>query len=156
MSKLLSLASVQFSSVPQLCLTLCDPMDCSMDFATPCPSPAPKVYSNSCPLSQWCHQLSHLLSTLLLLHSIFPSIRVFSSESVHCIRWKSIVVSALTSVLPMNIQDWFSLGLTGFILQSKELSKVFSSTTVQKHQFFGTQPFLWSNSYIHTRLLEKP
>ena len=77
----------QFSSVAELCLTLCDPMDCSMDFATPCPSPAPKVYSNSCPLSQWCHQLSHLLSTLLLLHSIFPSIRVFSSESVPHIRW---------------------------------------------------------------------
>ena len=70
---------------------------------------------------------------------------------------QSIGASALASVLPMNILDWFPLGLTGLIsLQSKGLSRVFSSTTVQKHQFFGAQPSLWSNSHIRTWLLEKP
>ena len=92
---------------------------------------------------------------LLLLPSIFPGIMVFSNESAFCIRCQSIVASA--SVLPMNIQDWSPLGLTGLIsLQSKGLSRVFSSITVRKHQFFGAQPFLWPNSHIHTWLLEKP
>ena len=77
---------------------------------------------------------------LPLLPSIFPSIRVFSNESVLRIRWPNIGVSALASDLPMNIQDLFPLGWTGWIsLQSKGLSRVFSKTTVQKHQFFGTQ-----------------
>ena len=77
---------------------------------------------------------------LLLLPSIFPSIRVFSSESVLCIRWQSIRVLASTSVCPIDIQGWFPLGWTGWIsLQSKGLSRVFSNTIVQKHQFFGTQ-----------------
>ena len=77
-----------------------------------------------------------LCCPLLLLSSIFPSIRVFSNESVLRIRWPNIGVSASTSVLPMNIQDWFPLGLIGLIsLQSKGLSRVFSNTTVQKHQF---------------------
>ena len=94
---------------------------------------------------------------LLLLPSVFRSIRVFSNESVLCIRWPKIGASASESVLPMNIQDWFPIGLTHFIsLQSKGLSRVFSNTTVQKHQFFGTQLSLWSNSDIHTWLLEKP
>ena len=85
---------------------------------------------------------NHLLlcDPLLLLPSVFPSIRVFSNESALCIRWKSIRISASTSVLPMNIQDWFPLGWTGWItLQPKELSRVFSNNTVQKHQFFGAQ-----------------
>ena len=77
---------------------------------------------------------------LLLLPSIFPSIRVFSDESVLHIRWPNIGVSASVSVLPMNIQDWFPLGWTCWIsLQSKRLSRVFSNTTVQKHQFFGAR-----------------
>ena len=81
-----------------------------------------------------------LCCPFLLLPSIFPSIRVFSNESVLCIRGQSIGVSASTSVLPMNIQDWFPLGWTGCIsLQSKGLSRVFSNTTVQKHQFFDAQ-----------------
>ena len=81
--------------------------------------------------------LCHLL---LLLPSIFPSIRVFSNESVLCIIWPKIGASASASVLPMNVQDWFPLGLTGWIsLQSKGLSRVFSNTIVQKHQFFGAQ-----------------
>ena len=93
---------------------------------------------------------------LLLPPSIFPSIRVFSNESILCIRWPSIGVSASASVIPMNIQDWFPLGWTGWIfLQSKGLSRVFSNTTVLKHQFFGAQLSLLSNSPIHTWLLEK-
>jgi len=81
-----------------------------------------------------------LCHPLLLLLSIFPSIRVFSNESVLHIRWPNIGVSASASVLPMYIQDWFPLGWTDLIsLQSKGLSRVFSNTTVQKHQFFGTQ-----------------
>ena len=98
-----------------------------------------------------------LCCPLLLRPSIFPSIRVFSNESVLHIRWPSIGASALASVLPVNIQAWFPLGLPGWIsLQSKGLSRVFSNTTVQKHQFFGAQLSLWSNSHIHTWLLEKP
>ena len=96
-----------------------------------------------------------LCRSFLLLPSNFPSIRIFSNESVLCIRWPKYSSSA--SVLPVNIQDWFPLGLTGLIsLQSKGLSRVFSNTTAQKHQFFGTQLSLWSNSHIHTWLVEKP
>ena len=81
-----------------------------------------------------------LCHPLLLLPSIFPSIRVFSNDSVLRIRWPKIGVSALASVLPMNIQDWFPLGWTGWIsLQFKSFSRVFSNTKVQKHLFFGTQ-----------------
>ena len=93
---------------------------------------------------------SHLIlcHPLLLPPSIFPSIRVFSNESALGIRWSIIVASA--SALSMNIQDWFPSGLTGWIsLQSKGLLRVFSNTTVQKHQFFSTQLSLWSNSHIH-------
>ena len=92
-----------------------------------------------------------ILCTLLLLPSIFPSIRVFSNESFLCIRGQSIGVSASTSVLPLNTQDRSTLGWTGWIsLQSKGLSRVFSKTTVQKHQFFGTRLSSQSNSHIHT------
>ena len=81
-----------------------------------------------------------LCHPFLLLPSIFPSIRIFSNELVLCIRWPNIGVSASASVLLMNIQDWFPLGLTGWIsLQSKGLSRIFSNTIVQKHQFFGAQ-----------------
>ena len=95
-----------------------------------------------------------LCHPLLLLPSIFPSIRVFSNESVLCIRWPT--VGASTSVFPMNFQVWFPLELTGLILKSKGLSRVFTNTTVHKHQFFGTQPSLLSNPHIHTWRLEKP
>ena len=100
-----------------------------------------------------------LCHPLLLPPSMFPSIRVFSNESVLriCITIQSIEVSASTSVLPVNIQDWFPLRWTGWIsLQSNRLSRVFSKATVQKHQFFGTQLSLYSNSHVHTWLLEKP
>ena len=97
-----------------------------------------------------------LCHPLLLLPSIFPSIRVFSNNSVLRIRWPKYWSF---SISPSNeyIQDWYLLGLPGLIsLQSKGLSRVFSSTTVQKHQFFNVQLSLWSNSHIHTWQLEKP
>ena len=94
---------------------------------------------------------------LLLLPSIFPNIRVFFTEWALHIKWPMIGASASASVLLMYIQDWFPLGLTGLIsLQSKGLSRVFSCTTIWKHQFFSTQPSLWSNSHIHTWLLKIP
>ena len=98
-----------------------------------------------------------LCHSLLLLPSIFPSFRVFSNESALRFRWAKYWSFSPASVLPMNIQDWFPLGLTGLIsLQSTGISRVFSNTTVQKHKFFGAQPSLWPNSHIHTWLLEKP
>ena len=105
---------------------------------------------------------SHLIlcPPLLLLPSIFPSIRVFSNEStLRCCERisQSIRVSASASTLPMNTQDWSPLGWTGWIsLQSRGLSRVFSNTTVQKHQFFSAQLSLWSNSHIYTWPLGKP
>ena len=95
-----------------------------------------------------------LCCPLLLFPSIIPSFRVFSNELAFRIKGQSIGASASASVLPVNIQDWFPLGLTGLIsLLSKGLSRVFPSTTLQKHQFFNC---LWSNTHIHTWLLEKP
>ena len=100
---------------------------------------------------------SHLIfcCPLLLLPSIFPSIRVFSMSWLFALGSQSIRASASASVLPMNIQGWFPLGLTVLIsLQSKGLLRVFSSTTTQKHQFFSAQPSLWFNSHIRRWLLE--
>ena len=98
-----------------------------------------------------------LCHPLLLLPSIFPRIKVFPISQSFTSGGQSIRVSALASVLPMNIQDWFPLGMTGWIsLQSKGLSRVFSNTTAQKYQFFCAQLYLWSNSHIHTWLPEKP
>ena len=123
----------------------------------PCPSPTPGAHSNSRPSSPWWHPASSSSHPLLLLPPIPPSIGVFSSESALHIRWWKYWVSASASVLPMNTQDWSPLGWTGWIsLQSKGLSRVFSKTTVQKHQLLGTPPSLWSNYQIHTSLLEKP
>ena len=100
-----------------------------------------------------------LYCSFLLLPSIFTSFRVVSNELAWLFQsgGQGIGASYSASVLPMNIQSWFPLELTGLIsLQSKGLSRVFSSTMVQKHQFFSTQPSLWSNCHIHTWLLEKP
>ena len=98
-----------------------------------------------------------LCHPLLLLPPIPPSIRVFSSESTLPMRWPKYWSFSFSIILPMNSQDWFPLWLTGLTsLQSKGLSRVFSNITVQKHQFFGNQLSLWSNSHIHTWLLEKP
>ena len=106
----------------------------------PCSSPTPGVSSNSCPLSQWCHPTisSSVIPFSSHLQS-FPASRSFHMSQFFTSGGQSIRISASASVLPMNIQDWFPLGLTGWIsLQSKGLSRVFSNTTVQKHQFFGT------------------
>ena len=124
----------------------------------PCPSPTPGAYSNSCPWSRWCHPIisSSVIPFSSHLQS-FPALESFPVSHFLASSGQSIGVSASTSVLPMNIQDWFPLWLTGWIsLQSKRLSKVFSNTAVQKHQFFGTRLSLQSNSHIHTWLLEKP
>ena len=123
----------------------------------PCPSRTPRVYSNSCPLSWWCHPtisssvvpFSSRLQSFLASVS-FPMSQFFASGG------QSIGASASASVLPTNIEGWFPLGLISFIsLLSEGLSRVFSNTTVQKLQFFVTQLSLWSNSHIHTWLLEK-
>ena len=215
----------QFSSVAQLCLILCDPMDCS----TPgflihhqLPELAQTNVGDAIhhpPTNRVGDAIHHLIlcHPLLLLPPIPPSIRLFSMSQLFATPWtaalqaslsitnsrslpkfmsmswwcyptisssvipfssypqsfpasgyfhmsqlfasggQSIEVSALASVLPMNIQDWFPLWWTGLIsFQSKGLSRVFSNTTVQEHQFFGTQLSLQSSSHIHTWLLEKP
>ena len=97
-----------------------------------------------------------LCRPLLLLSSIFPSIRVFSNESVLHIRWRKYWSFSFSISLSNEYSVLIPLVLTGLILLSKGLSRVFSNTTVQKHQFFCAQPPLWSNSHIHTCLLEKP
>ena len=124
----------------------------------PCPSPTPGIYSNSCPLSQWCHPptSSSVIPFSSCIQS-FPASGSFPMSQFFALGGKSIVASALASVLPMNIHCWFPLRLTGLItLQSKGLSRIFSNTTVQKHQFFSTQLSSQSNSHIHTWPLEKP
>ena len=124
----------------------------------PCPSPTPGVHSNSFPSRQWCHPTisSSVVPFSSCLQS-FPASGSFQMSQLFTSGGQSIGISASTSVLPMNIQDWFPLGWTGWIsLQSKGLSRVFSSTTVQNHQFFCAQLSLWSNSHVHTRPLEKP
>ena len=151
-----SLQMVQFSSVAQLCLTLCNSMDCStlglpvhhqLKFklklmAIELVMPSGRLIL-CCPLSS-CPQCFSASQSL-------PMCGLFTSGG------QSIGVSASASVLPMNIQDWFPLGLTDWIsLQSKGLSRVFSNTTVQKHQFFGAQLSSQSNSHIHKWPLEKP
>ena len=124
----------------------------------PCPPQSPRVCSNSCSFSQWCH--STILSSVApfspcpqsfpKLMGVFPESWLFVSGS------QSIEASASTTVLPMNIHGWFPLEFTGLIfLLSKVFSRVFSSSTVWKHQFFGAQPSLLFNSHIHIRLLEK-
>ena len=107
----------------------------------PCPSPTPRVYSNSCQSSQWCHPtISSSVVPFSSWPPSFPASRSFQISQLFASGGQSIGVSASTSVLPMNIQDWFPLGLTVCIsLQSKGLSRVFSNTTVQKLQFFGAQ-----------------
>ena len=148
--------SICFCSASKSCLTLCDPIDCSM--------PGFPVLHYLLEFAQthvhWVSdaiQSSHPLSLPSPLALNLSSIKVFSDESALHIRWPSIGVSELTPVLAMNIQDWFLLGLNGLIsLLSNGLSRVFFSTTVWKQQFFVIQPSVWSKSHIHTWLLEKP
>ena len=125
----------------------------------PCPSPTPRAYWNSCPLSRWCHPTisSSAVPFSFCLQSFPASGKDFQMSQFFTSGGQSIGVSASASVLPINIHDWFPLGWTGWIsLQSKGLSRVFSNTTVQKHQFYGAQLSLESTSHIHTWLLEKP
>ena len=106
----------------------------------PCPSPTPRACSNSCPLSQWCHPtISSSVVPFSSCFQSFPASGSFPMSQFFTSGGTSIGASALASVLPMNIQDWFPWGLTGLIsLQSKGFSRIFSNTTVQKWQFFGS------------------
>ena len=124
----------------------------------PCSSPTPRVYSNSFPLSRWCHPtISSSVIPFSSCSQSFPASGAFQMSQLFSSGGQTIGVSASASVLSMNIQDWFPLGWTGWIyLQSKRLSRVLSNTTVQKHQFFSTQPSSQSNPHIHTWPLEKP
>ena len=122
-----------------------------------CPSPSPRTCSNSYLLSQWCH--------LTISSSVIPfsfCLQSFPASGSFLISWfiapggQSTGASASASVLPINIQGWFSLGLSGLIsLPSKGFSRIFSNATIEKHQFFGAQPYLLSSSHSYTWLLEK-
>ena len=139
--------------IAKSCLSLCDPMDCSR---TPCPSPSPRVHSNSCPLNRWLSS-NHLIlcCPLLLLPSIFPRIRIFSNELTLHIRWAkywsfSISISPsseYTGLISLRI-DWFDLAVQGTL-------KSFLQHHNSKDQFFGAQSSLWSNSHTCTWLLKK-
>ena len=113
----------------------------------PCPLPSPRACSNSCPSSRWCHPtISSSVVPFSSCPQSFPASGSFQMSQFFTSGGQSVGASASASVLAMNIQDWSPLGWTGWIsLQSKGLSRVFSNTTVQKHQFFGTQLSLWSN-----------
>ena len=151
-----SFTSVQFSSVAQSCLTLCDPMNRS--------TPGLPVHHQLLEFTQThVHESVMPSSHLILCHSLFllppipPSIRVFSNESALRMRWPKYWSFSFSIIPSKKSQGWSPSEWAGYIsLQSKGLSRVFSNTTVQKHQFFGTQPSSQSNSHIHTWLLEKP
>ena len=145
--------SAIYCSVAQSCPTLCDPMNRSTP-GFPVLHYIPAFAQTSCLLSQWGHLiiLSSVSSSFSGPQSFptsvsFPVNQLFASDGQR--------IAASTSVLPMNIQDWFPLGLTGFIsLLLKEISRIFPSTTIWKHQFFSTQSCLWSNFHIHLWLLD--
>ena len=124
----------------------------------PCPLPTPRVYPNSCPLSWWSHPtISSSVAPFSSCPQSLPASGSFPMSHLFAWGGQSIGISASASVLPMNTQDWSPLEWTGWIsLQSKELSSVFSNTTVQRHQFFGAQLSSQSNSHIHTWPQEKP
>ena len=134
-----NLSLVQFSSVTQSCLAL--PPHRLQHARLLCPSPTPRAYSNLCPSNRWCHTTSS--SSVIPFSSrlqSFPASGSFPMSQFFTSVGQNIGVSPSASVLPMNIQDWFPSGLTGWIsLLSKRLSTVFSNITVQKHQSFGTQ-----------------
>ena len=124
----------------------------------PCPSPTPRVHSNSCPSSRWCHPaISSPVVPLSSCPQSLPASESFPMSQLLAWGGQSTGVSALASFLPKKSQGWSPAGWIGWIsLQSKGLSRVFSNTTVQKYQFFGAQLSSQSNSHIHTWLLEKP
>ena len=153
----LTATSLQFSSV-QILESYCLWHYELQHARPPCPPPTPRVYSNSCPLSPWCHPaISSSAIPFSFCPQSFLASGFFKICQIFISGGQSIGVSASTSVLPRNTKDWSLLGWTGWIsLQSNELSRVFSNTTVQKHQFFCAQLSLYSNSHIHTLSLEKP
>ena len=144
--------SVQFSSVAKLCPHGLQHTRLSH------PSPTPRAHSNSCLSSQWCHPaISSSVVPFSFCHQSLPASGSFLVSQQFTSGGQRIGVSASASVLPMNTQGWSPSEWTGWIsLQSKGLPRVFSNTTVQKHQFFGTQPSSQSNSHIHTWPQEKP
>ena len=123
----------------------------------PCPSPSPRACLNSCPLSRWCHPtISSSIVPFSSCPQSFPSSGSFLMNRLFASGGPKYWSFSSASVLPVNIQSWFPLRLANLVpLQSEGLSRVFSNTTAQKHQFFGAQPSLWSNSHHHTWLLEK-
>ena len=151
----LSFISVQFS-----CSVVPDSLRAheSQHPRPPCPSPSPGAHPNSCPSSRWCHPaVSSSVVPFSSCPQSLPASSCFPMSQLFASGGQSIGVSASASVLPVNTQDWSPLGQTGWIsLRSKGLSRVFSNTTVQKHQFFGAQLSSQSNSHIHTWPLEKP
>ena len=152
---LYSLPSVQFShSVLSNSLQPCE----LQHSRPPCPSPTSGIHPNPHPLSRWCHPtISSSVIPFSSCPQSFPASGSFQMSELFISGGQSIRISASTSVLPKNTQDWSPLGWTGWIsLQSKGLSRIFSNTTVQKHQFFCAQLSSQSNSHIYTWLLEKP
>ena len=141
------------SSVSQSCLTLCEPHGLQ-HARLPCPSPTPRICSNSCPSSQWRHPTISSSVDPFSCPQSFPASGSFQMSQPFAWGGQSTGVSASASV---NTQDWSPLEWTSWIsLQSKGLSRVFSNTTVQKLQFFSIQPSLWFNFHINIWLLEKP
>ena len=151
---------IQFSSVQFSCSVVSDSLQPhEPQHARPsCPSPTPGFYPDSCPLSWWCHPtISSSFIPFSFCPQPFPASGSFPMSQLFTSGGQCTGVSASTSVLPMNNQDWSPLGWTSWTsLQPKGLSRVFSNTTVQKQQFFGVQLSSQSNSHIHTWLLEKP
>ena len=149
-----------FSSVHFCCSVVSDSLQPhELQYARPpCLSPTPRVYPNSCPSSRWCHPaISSSAVPFSFCPQSLPESGYFPMSQLFTWGGQNIGVSASASFLPMNTQDWSPLGWTGWIsLQSKGLSRVFSNTTVQKHQFFSTQLYSQTNSHIHTWTLEKP
>ena len=141
-------------SLAESCPTLCNSME--QHTRLPCPSLSPRVCSNSRPLSRWCHPtISSSVTPFSSCPQSFQALGSFLISWLFTLGGQSIGVSASVSVLSMNIQGWFPLGLTDLIsLQSKELWSIFCSTTVWKYQFFSAQPSLGSNCHIHDLVLD--
>ena len=150
----------QFSSVQFRCSVVSDSLrPHEMQHSRlPCPLPTLRLHSNSCPSSQWLHPaISSSVVPSSSCPQSLPASRSFPMSQLFARGGQSTGVSASASVLPMNTQDWSPLGWTGWIsLQSKGLSRVFSNTIAQRHQFFGTGLSSQSNCHIHTWPLEKP
>ena len=121
-----------------------------------CPSLSPGVCSDSCPLSWWYYPTISSCAAHFSLPSVFPSIKVFSNELAFHIRWPNCWIFSFSISPSSEYLELISFRIDCWILLSKGLSRVLSNTTDQEHQFFGTQPSLWSNCHIHTWLLEKP